>query len=242
MEVLDMWKEVLLESGQFLIEPTNVELDQDRFVHLVRDALRPFNKYCPKLEKFNISVVGAGTGGTFTFTDDFTANGKSLGIPKMVSDVIPLSLYGTVPLSLRHLFGNITQGAGQSMSVNRVSADLVKCPFPVDYRSPILYVPIQGDYDVECYFNHKLTEYTDSENNRQFRVDTIDESAGDFLNFFDYLTGKFMQALGRSRRAFTIADLPITLDAAELVSEGERKVEDAMSKIIENDHDFTAAW
>jgi len=242
MEVLDMWKEVLLDSGQFLIEPTNVELDQDKFVHLVRDSLRLYNKYCPKLEKFNLSIVGPGTGGVFTFTEDFTANQKELGIPKMIGDAIPFSIFGTVPTSLRHLFGNITQDAGQSYTVNRVSANLVKCPFPVEYRSPSLYVPLQGDYDVEAYFNHNITEYVDEENCRKYKVDTIDEAKGDFTYFFDYLTGKFMQALGRSRRAFTIQELPITLDAEQMVSDGERKEEDARNRIIENDHDFTAAW
>ena len=123
MEVLDMWREILLRSGQFLIEPTNVELDQDKFVPLVRDTLRLMNKYCPHMEKFNLTVVGPGTGGQFTFTDDFTVNGKQLGIPKMIGDAIPFSLFGVIPLSLRHLFGNVNHGRVNdvSLTINRVS-------------------------------------------------------------------------------------------------------------------------
>jgi len=49
--------------------------------------------------------------------------------------------------------------------------------------------------------------------------------------FFDLLKGRFMESIGRSRRAFTLADFPISMDAGELVSEGVEIVKEAKETI-----------
>lgn len=52
--------------------------------------------------------------------------------------------------------------------------------------------------------------------------------------FVDMLQGNFLIALGRSRRAFTLSDLPIAMDASELVSEGQQIIEQTLERLQDN--------
>ena len=52
--------------------------------------------------------------------------------------------------------------------------------------------------------------------------------------FLKLMQGRFMQALGRSRKAFTLNDLPITSDAAEMVSSGKEIETEAITEINES--------
>ena len=90
-----------------------------------------------------------------------------------------------------------------------------------EYRKPILYVSIAGTYDVTALFNHIIEDDN---------VESIDES--DDL-FFKLLTAKFLQMIGRSRRAFTLNDLPVTMDAPELISEGKELEQEALEELGE---------
>ena len=232
---------MLIRGGQYILTPTNVTLDQDRFVTLVRDSLRFFNKYCPRSTKFNLFVPGGGGGGgIFIFTDDFAANGETLGIPHMISGVVPVRLSGTIPLSLRAFFGGATSLDGRTL-VDSSIYDVTKNPYPVEFRNNTLYTPLEGDHDITALYLHQVTsEVVDGRT--VYDVPGVDVLDGTYENFFELLFGKFLQALGRSRRAFTIQDLPIQTDASELVAEGSRIEEQTKRDIIENDHAFYEAW
>ena len=73
----------------------------------------------------------------------------------------------------------------------------------------------------------------------EYRVDTITDADDEF---FEILTGKFMKALGRSRRAFTINELPITMDASELVSEGDEMIRAAEESLVEKEMKLYLAY
>jgi hypothetical protein len=51
-----------------------------------------------------------------------------------------------------------------------------------------------------------------------------------------------MQAIGRYRRAFTLSDLPVTMDAPTLVSEGAQTEERGRKAYIEDSSRFFLAF
>ena len=52
--------------------------------------------------------------------------------------------------------------------------------------------------------------------------------------------GMFLKGIGRSRRAFTLNELPILMDAGDLISEGEALVEKAEQQ-MQNHQKFRLA-
>jgi len=76
-------------------------------------------------------------------------------------------------------------------------------------------------------------------------VETRDETTGVLIDaeisgvrqetlFLDLLQGNFLIALGRSRRAFTLNDLPVSMDADQLVGEGQSLVEQTIERLQDN--------
>ena len=78
-----------------------------------------------------------------------------------------------------------------------------------------------GIYEVSGILNHYYDQLTKE-------IRTLDDSSYDFLNL---VVAKFMLALGRSRRAFTISEIPFTSDAESLVSEGNQLLSEARDRI-----------
>jgi hypothetical protein len=237
--VEEIWNDLLVRSGRFILEPSNVKLDQQRLVSLVENALRYFSKYCPKTEHFSLTLSGS-SGAFFTFTDDFAVNGKTVGVPYMIVDAVPLQLLGSTNLALLGMFKSLYQ-----KNIINTTFHIEKCPFPVAYREPTLYVPLTGDYDVTAAFVHKVVK-VEGEGEQAgcltWEVPNIEKCDPQFTNFFELLYGMFLVGVGRSQRAFTLEDLPIRTDADTLVSEGLQIEEKARQDIIENDHAFYLAW
>jgi len=94
-----------------------------------------------------------------------------------------------------------------------------------EYRKPVLYVSIAGEYEITALYNHEVID-----DNGVWKIDTISDS--DDL-FFKLLAGRFLQLIGRSRRAFTLNDLPISSDADSLVSEGKEMEQEALEQLGE---------
>ena len=241
--VEEIWKGLLVRSGRFILEPSNVKLDQQKLVVLVQDALRLFSKYCPCVEHFNLTMEGSGASAWYTFTDQFAANGKTLGIPYMITDVVPIRYFGTVPVNFNMM--QIAKTWYENYSLDS-TAFIEKSAFPVAYRTPILYVPISGDYEIQATFIprvvKKVYESGDKEGQPYWELAEVNEYDPTWHNFFELLDGLFWQSLGRSQRAFTIEDLPIRTDADTLVSEGIQKEEQVTQAIIDNDHAWYLAW
>lgn len=86
----------------------------------------------------------------------------------------------------------------------------------------------QGYYEVHYAVNHKYDEETHS-------IDTLSE--GDPL-FLDLFTAQMMLSIGKSRRAFLLNDLPFTIDADSLVSEGESLKDSTMEKLKERSRHY----
>lgn len=227
MNIDDIFKRIIIRSGQFLLNTSNIELDPDRFRYLVEDALATYSKFSPYDLHFNLDVQGTRQ---IFLTDSLIQGltGKSyLGIPDWVSDAHPVRIYGINPF---YFFKNM-----DPMS----NPDLIdKQQVPWEYRKPIVYVSIVGEFDIHGVWKHKVIETTNNQNKITYSVPTI---TVDDTNFFVLLQGMFLQGIGRSRRAFTMNDLPIVMDAAELASEGESLMEKAMED-LENHQKFYLAF
>lgn len=252
MLLRDMFDRILMESGQFLMKE-EIELDIDRFSLLVKSALSTYSKFSPYHKKFNLNVVALGNsfgGLAYTFTESQTTQLKSLSdiddspfdligetkipnqIPDWISDIIPVRLAGVHPF----YFHQMEQRANPELEV--------KLQFPWEYNKPTLYVPVQSLYEVTAVYKHRIVgiTYKDPQNGtlrKEGVVRTISDADDDF---FKLLTGKFMKALGRNRRAFTLNELPITQDSAELVSEGDQMEKDALQDLETKSHKFWLAY
>jgi hypothetical protein len=88
-------------------------------------------------------------------------------------------------------------------------------------------------------FYYHLTAITPLANPVTYELLTITDD--DDL-FFKILTGYFMVGLGRSRKAFTLNELPIVTDAADLVSEGTALITDGQLALQETSSKFYLAW
>lgn len=104
---------------------------------------------------------------------------------------------------------------------------LTPMPAPVHsyhwrYEKPTLYFRYpDGDYIFSYIGNH---EYKDG------KIDSIDLHD----RFFNLLVGRFLMTVGKSRRAFTIDEIPINTDASEMISEGKEMYDAAIEEIREN--------
>jgi hypothetical protein len=226
MKLDEIFDKVLIESGQFQIAKDCVELDADRFLILVKSVLGIYNKYSPIMGHVQKDI---NLNRQYTFTDENTtqvrdSNGLVLpfgGAPEWILDALPVRIAGTYPYFLREF--------------DRPKSNLdIKVEYPWEYRKPVLTVPVQGEYDIKAVYFHRVTQTTDG----IFEVVTItdlDEA------FFKLLLAKFLFGIGRSRRAFTLQDLPITHDGAELVSEA-KELNDQAYELLQNSQRFYLAW
>lgn len=241
MDLRTLFTKVLIDSGQFLTEPDDIELNQDMFAILVSSTLAFYNKYSPKDAKFNLSLSDR----SFTFSSSTNdSQGNKTGIPSRIVSVIPVKVAGVYPSFWREYCGDsgsvptiFAGGPSYGSSGNRFLTE--KTPYPVEYRRPTLYVPVTGLYDVHAMYKHEIrTETVDGE--KFYYLDTIEENE-DHL-FFDLLVGKFLVGLGRSRRAFTLNDLPVIADASDLVSDGKEIIEKSTESLTENASKWYLAW
>lgn len=84
------------------------------------------------------------------------------------------------------------------------------------YDNPILLFQYpEGQYYVSYLVYHKW----DDERKRIMTMQS--EFPGTERYFIDLVTGKFMEAMGRSRTAFTISGMPVDTNANDLISRGQ---------------------
>jgi len=227
LNIETIFEKILLQSGQFLLNANRIEVDPDRFRYLVEDALAIYSKHSPHDEHMYVAM--AATRVMSLNADTITSiTGKDyLGEPDWISDVMPVRMHGINPY---HLFKNLDPSWNNDL--------VTKAQLPFKYRKPLLYVSISAEWEVHAVWKHKVVETETERDGFSYTVPTID--VNDVI-FFRLLKGMFLQSIGKSRRAFTLNDLPIAMDAAEIAAEGQEIVEKAMED-IENHQKFYLAW
>ncbi|MHA2202617.1 MAG: hypothetical protein ACW991_02900 [Candidatus Hodarchaeales archaeon] len=225
MELKEIFDRVLIDSGQFLITTEDIEMNSSTMLILVRSVLAIYGQYSPIIKWFNIEIQGATRAHTFT-ESGLDADGNEIGIPKFISEVVPVEVLGTYTY---YLWDNTRYTSQELIDLK---------PYPFRYNSPTLYVPGLARYDIYAGFTHKIrTVVEDSKTHHYFDTITDEDDT-----FFKLLTARFLKGLGRSRRAFTLNELPIVSDASELVTEGDSLEEKAMEELTEAKSAWWMGW
>jgi hypothetical protein len=237
-----MFERVISESGQFIVDYENLEIDLPRFKRLVVSVLGTFSRYSPVTHKFNFQSASLEK---IVFTDDFRAplTGHLVGIPAWISSATPVR--GRSNLSPFFQGGANGRLPGSAFTFGTV--DLVdKDPTPFEYRKPILYLAYPGMWDIKAQSLHRVERLCDPDDlsgdagkDADLHVRTITEEDD---VFFELLQAKFLISLGRNRRAFTLQPLELSTDGAELVSEGKEQWESAKANLVTNFISFADAW
>jgi hypothetical protein len=226
MNIKDIFDEILIRSGQFVLASSNVELNIERFRRIVESTLAVYGRYSPHEEHVLVSAFG---------TREIDLSAESIAIltkkpylqaPTFVSDATPTR---QIPLGITKIFPGLNTGNNPELY------DKQQAPF--EYRKPKLYLPFSAKWDIHCAFAHPIHEVT--ENGKfEYYLPTITMAD---QAFFDYLQGMFLMGVGRSRRAFTLNDLPITMDASEIASDG-KELRDQALEFMSNHQKFYLAW
>lgn len=211
-----MFTRVILRSGQYVLKTNNMEIDVDSFRILVEDALAIYSKASPHVENYNINLVNRRQ---FLWTAEFDKLGREK--PDWLSEVTPVR-NADIPY-----FSSLNTGQYDAHTNQHVEIiDPLEAPWDWDEFNKLLTVPFSSTYKIIACYRHKVTVIENDVGN--YEVTTIDE----YDNvFFKILQGMFLQGLGRSRRAFTMNDLPILMDADQMAGDGEKLLEDAKDEL-----------
>lgn len=209
---------ILLESGEFIVGNLEaINLDKDKFWLMTKRVLKVYNKHKPYKVKRNIEVNGK-----YTYDVSMT-----YGIPNWISSVIPVDISN--PFDLYYY-------AQRRLEEEIDEYSLLEVPRGFDWRyeNPYLYVTDNGTMDVTEIHDHKYTETLVGGIIKNVTFDTMDDYDEHLI---DLITAKFLVAIGRSRRAFSLEGMPVTMDSAELVSEGNELWDKAIEG-LENEGDW----
>ena len=226
MEVQRIFQKLITRSGQFLLTPSKVELNIERFRDILEDTCAVYSKFSPYKKHITVNATGERVANLSPSLVYAQTGQNYLGTPDWVSDASPVRQFAINPF---FLFKNLDPMNNPEL--------IDKTQAPYEYRKPMLYLPFSAEWDVLCVWKHKIVE---EEINGEFvySVPTID--ANDTI-FFDHLQGLFLQGIGKSRRAFTLNDLPISMDASDIASEGKEMERQALED-LENHQDFYLGW
>ena len=215
-----MFDRVLLRSGQYIIKKAKVDIDVDSFRILVEDALADYTKAVPYSCDYTLNLNNSRN---FTFPEDFDET--LLRRPDWLSEVTPISSFGSFQSIL-------TYQRPEYRAVEVI--DPIQAPWDYNVKTHLLVVPYSSFYKVVGVYDHIIVEtFNNGTGETDFTVPTI--NLRDQL-FFQLLRGMFLQGIGRSRRAFTLSDLPIVMDADQLVSDGVEMENDAKEKLNNVQH------
>lgn len=225
MTLQELFNLVILESGQFMLADSSIELNVDRFKLIVDMSLGQYNRFIPH----EVHLYKSLSGRNYTFTEENTSE----GIPEWISDVIPTRIFGTYPFFYKRPFGDPLRYQNNSNLVD-------KTPFVFTYRKPILYVQVDCELDITAAYHHKFKETVDANTSKKtYELPTI---TPDNVEFIQLVQAKFLKGLGRSRRAFTIGEIPLLTDASDLVSEGLELENTLLNERLPDQSKFYLAW
>lgn len=224
MKLSDLVEIVLVESGEFIVTNSldDLGMSDNQFWRIVKTILGTYDSYKPYTVTRNIQLSD------YTYT--FSASEPN-GIPEWISQVIPVSSYDKVGV---FLYYEAQRATGELSSLEPAPRTVLW-----KYEKPKLWVT-EGDwFDVVCHYNHTY-EILEGSTGDVEDMDFPTLSEKDDL-FIKLVLGKFLKALGRSRRAFVLEDLPVTMDASDLVSEGDDIYKETLELLMNDQSDWYKA-
>lgn len=211
MNIKDIFNRIIQKSGQYLLSTNNIEINIDSFRILVEDALSIYNKASPYDKTVTVNLDGRRL--VFDGTESYFSDvGR---YPDWVSKATPIL--------------NYSMGANPNFLAPAFQSNKYNYHEPIEalhtYHKPVITVNISGDWEVVCVWNHKV-EQIDSSNEYEVKTITVED-----MVFFDILKAMFLQGIGMSRRAFTMDNLPLAMDADALVSDAESQLSTAKEEL-----------
>lgn len=212
MDIKDIFNRIIQKSGQYLLSTNNIEINIDSFRILVEDALSIYNKASPYDKTVTLDF-----GGRFRCFDGTEEEFLEVGrIPDWIAKATPILNYST---------GQNPNFLAPAFSFNNQSLHE-----PIEalhkYHKPKMTVNISGDWEVICVWNHKVEKIGTTGNEYEVKTITVED-----MVFFDLLKAMFLQGIGLSRRAFTMDNLPLAMDADALVSDAETQLTTAKEEL-----------
>lgn len=192
---------ILIESGQFFDNLEATMLDEHKMEMMIIRELKYYSKYHPKILKFETAL---------NYVTEFNLV-KDPAVPDVITNIRYTGDTGTEIFYGAQLFGGTRRAIGESLST-----------FYWRYEKPRLIMRgIPGVYEITGIQKHYYDQIDKV-------IRTIDDSNYDFLNI---LVARFMISVGRSRRAFSIGEIPFSSDAESLISEGNQLMAEAKDRI-----------
>jgi hypothetical protein len=193
----------------------------DKFRDLVEDSLAVYSKFSPYEQFINVNITSPRQVMLTKEIVQGLTQKPFLGEPDYISDCTPIRTIGLRPSVL---FKNLDPSYGTEL--------VDKAQLPWVYRKPRLTVSFASEWEVLCCFRHRIFEEEKPGGGFNYSIPTIDPAVDEV--FIKHVQGMFLQGIGKSRRAFTMNDLPIGMDADTVVSEGLEMVNNAVEEMETN--------
>ena len=224
MTLDDLIDYVMTESGEFIVgDLETTQIDRHRFHLIVKRSLALYGKYRPLTERMTLHVDS---------TVDLSMGGANTP-PEWISRVVPLGTNG-IDENTNLSAAQLVYGSGDFGNFNSSYSRPAPRNIPWEYNKPILSIYGSDDmFDITAHRTLELTNIVKDEATNRVTEAKVDGIGYQDELFLDLLVGYFLIALGRSRRAFTLNDLPVTMDAGELVGEGDEKIQTARELLQE---------
>lgn len=205
MTVLDLYEEIKLETGQYVLD--FIDYDVTTFKKILERKVFPeFGRYLPFVERQRIVVQKS----PYIF---------QVRIPEWISELKPLDIYAS---------SNILT---QLNLVSRLTLDIAKPIFLWKYENPNLYTMYSSSCEAVCCFTIKLEDIPNVTDDWNI-IDWDEHRKNDLI---DLAAGHTLLAIGRARRSVQIEGLPLRLDWSELIADGEKLVSETMERIRRTD-------
>lgn len=227
MDIKDIFDRVLLKSGVIVLSKSKVEINIDAFRLLVEDSLEVYNRYSPYDTLLNREIYYPRqydfSNGAATRLDPTGTN----GVPEVVVGRVPDWIASANPM--RYGGGSIGGILLREAQLNGQNELIDPILSPWRYNSPILSVSHSARYEIRAVYSHIISAPpVETGQEQKYVISTI--NAKDQA-LFNHIRSQFMIGLGRSRRSFTLNELPITMDANDLVSDGNALEEKALTEM-----------
>lgn len=218
MLLKEIWENTLVKSSQFILAKSNVEIDVDRFKIIVQDALSVYNQSLPYSKEYSIYINQK----PYIFVPEFDCELNR--VPDYIFSCVPNRGVSTIAIG-GGLFGT------QNNDMDGLNIPLMA---PYKYRKPNLTVTYTNcHYQITAGFKHIITpvKKDDGSSTTDYEIKTIDPEDQLTVLLFDLIRGHFLKGIGRSRKAFSLNDIPIVMDADALFTEGDALIEAATASI-----------
>jgi len=97
----------------------------------------------------------------------------------------------------------------------------IDIPWKFDIRNKILWIPLYGTFNIEFLIKP-----------------TLEDISFDDIEFLDMCLGLYMMYVAKTRKSFTLSELPFANDSDEMYNEGKELLENARQQVEEE----TGSW